>query len=167
MRRRSPSVKTPSTRRRSSTIAVIPSPLRLISSRPSRKGVSGATHGSCSPVRITSSTCSNRRRPEVPPGCERAKSSSVKPRASSTATASASPIASVAVVLAVGARLCGQASSGTLTSSTDARRFAERRLRPAGHRDQRHAQALDDGQDRDQLGGFAGVRDARATRRRR
>ena len=60
--------------------------------------------------------CSSRRRPSAPAGCERAKSSAVKPRASSSATASASPIASAAVVLEVGARPSGQASAGTLTS---------------------------------------------------
>ena len=52
----------------------------------------------------------------LPPGWERAKSSSVKPRASSTAMASASPMASAAVVLAVGARLSGQASCATRAS---------------------------------------------------
>ena len=52
----------------------------------------------------------------MPLGCDIAKSCSVKPRASSTETARASPIARVAVVLAVGARFSGQASSGTLTS---------------------------------------------------
>jgi hypothetical protein len=46
----------------------------------------------------------------------RQKSSAVNPRASSSATASASPIASAAVVLLVGARSSGQASAGTLTS---------------------------------------------------
>ena len=76
----------------------------------------GSTTGRSSPVRITSATCSSSLRPSAPPGCERAKSCGVKPRASSSATASASPIASVAVVLAVGARLSGQASSATLTS---------------------------------------------------
>ena len=69
-------------------------------------------------IRMMSSTCSKSRRPRLPPGWERAKSSSEKPRASSTATASASPMASAAVVLAVGARFRGQASVSTLTSST-------------------------------------------------
>ena len=57
-------------------------------------------------------------RPNAPPGWERAKSSGLKPRASSRATASASPSASWAVVLAVGARLSGQASFSTPLSST-------------------------------------------------
>ena len=79
-------------------------------------GVSGRTIGRSLPRRMTSATCSSRRRPSVPPGWDRAKSASVKPRCLSSATASASPIASAAVVLAVGARLSGQASAGTLTS---------------------------------------------------
>ena len=41
-----------------------------------------------------------------------------------SATASASPIASVAVVLAVGARFSGQASSATLTSRCTSAAFA-------------------------------------------
>jgi len=52
-------------------------------------------------------------RPRLPAGWERAKSSSVNPRAFSSATANASPTASAAVVLAVGARFNGQASAGT------------------------------------------------------
>ena len=83
---------------------------------PSASDAAGPMTGRSSPVRITSATCSSSLRPSAPPGCERAKSCEVKPRASSRATASASPIASVAVVLAVGARLSGQASSATLTS---------------------------------------------------
>ena len=72
--------------------------------------------GTASPVCITSRICSSRRRPKAPAGCERAKSSAVKPRASSSATASASPSTSAAVVLLVGARSSGQASAGTLAS---------------------------------------------------
>ncbi|MNC93705.1 hypothetical protein D3C83_103960 [compost metagenome] len=63
-----------------------------------------------SEMRITS------RRPSRPAGCERAKSSRVKPRDSSNATASASPMTSAAVVLEVGARPSGQASFATDTS---------------------------------------------------
>ncbi len=55
-------------------------------------------------------TCSNNRLPKAPAGWDSAKSSAVKPRASSNATASASPKAKVAVVLEVGARPSGQAS---------------------------------------------------------
>ncbi len=116
-RRRSPSVNTPSTRSSLSTTTVMPNPFLDISSRPSRSFASGNVRGTASPVRIMSSTCSRSCRPRAPPGCERAKSCFVKPRASRTVTANASPIASVAVVLAVGARFNGQASSATLTSS--------------------------------------------------
>src|SRR6266404_4688972 len=49
-------------------------------------------------------------------GWLRAKSSAEKPRALSSATASASPSARAAVVLAVGARLWGQASCSTAAS---------------------------------------------------
>ena len=55
-------------------------------------------------------------RPSAPPGCERAKSSAPKPRASRQATASASPSASIAVVEDVGARFSGQASLATRQS---------------------------------------------------
>ena len=96
---------------------------------------------------------------QVPPGCERAKSWRVKPRASSSATASASPIASVAVVLAVGARFSGQASSGTLTSSTTFAAPASVELRVAGHHDERHAEPLQMRHQHDELGRLAGVGD--------
>ena len=82
--------------------------------------------GTCSPVCMMSLMRSNSLRPSEPAGCERAKSSAVKPRASSSAMASASPITSVAVVLEVGARFSGQASTGTLTSRcTSAMRASE------------------------------------------
>ena len=57
-------------------------------------------------------------RPMAPEGWNLAKSCRLKPRACSTAIASASPMTSMAVVLAVGARLNGQASLGTRTFST-------------------------------------------------
>ena len=81
--------------------------------------------------------------PGCRPGCERAKSSSRKPRASSSATASASPSAICAVVLAVGARLSGQASWSTALEMHDVGMAAERAVDVAGHRDQGHAEALD------------------------
>ncbi len=143
-RRRSPSVKTPSTRlaarRRPRSC---PRPLRRHLEQPgAERRVRADARQRRRRVRMTSSTCSSSRRPRLPPGCERAKSSAVKPRASSSATASASPIASVAVVLAVGARLSGQASSATLTSSATVAARAERRVAVAGQGDQRHAEAL-------------------------
>src|SRR2546425_1437885 len=57
-----------------------------------------------------------RRLPSLPPGCRLAKSSCLNPFSTSTVIASASPIASDAVVLAVGTRFIGQASSVTLQS---------------------------------------------------
>ena len=57
--------------------------------------------------------------PSWPPGWRRAKSSRVKPRASSSAMARASPSARVAVVEAVGARLSGQASLSIATEQVD------------------------------------------------
>ena len=57
-------------------------------------------------------------RPMAPEGCSRAKSLCLNPRACNTVIASASPITSIAVVLAVGARLNGQASRGTRTFNT-------------------------------------------------
>ena len=56
--------------------------------------------------------------PRRPPGCSAAKSSSLNPRRSSKAIASASPIASAAAVEAVGARFSEHASSFTAMSST-------------------------------------------------
>src|SRR5688572_27240993 len=74
------------------------------------------TTGSASPAFII---CSTRRNflPSLPPGCRLAKSSGLKPFSTSTVIASASPIARAAVVLAVGTRFIGQASSDTLQSS--------------------------------------------------
>ena len=48
--------------------------------------------------------------PSLPPGCNRPKSTAVKPRLSSSAIANASPSASCISEDVVGARLCGQAS---------------------------------------------------------
>jgi hypothetical protein len=69
-------------------------------------------------VTITSRTRRRSRRPSAPPGWRRAKSSRPNPRRCRSATASASPIASAAVVEEVGARSCGHASSPTEQSST-------------------------------------------------
>ena len=117
-RRKSPSVKMPTTRFCASTTVVAPRPLALISRITSLKLACSGTAGAALPARITSATVVSRRRPSAPPGWERAKSSARKPRASSKATASASPSAICTVVLAVGARLRGQASFSTLLSST-------------------------------------------------
>ena len=57
--------------------------------------------------------------PKAPPGCENAKSSAVKPRASKRAIERASPITSVTVVLVVGARFNGHASDDTEISRLD------------------------------------------------
>src|ERR1700750_1637944 len=115
-RRRSPSVNTPSRRFSASTTAVMPRRLRGISTRASLMVASTPTRGTSSTACITSEMCTGRRRPRLPAGCERAKSSGVNPRASSRATASASPMTSAAVVLAVGASPCGQASEATFAS---------------------------------------------------
>ena len=115
-RRRSPSVNTPSRRSSASTTAVMPRCLRVISTSAAVRLASGGTRGTLSPACITSLILSSRRRPRLPAGCERAKSSEVKPRASSSAIASASPSTSAAVVLVVGARPSGQASFVMLPS---------------------------------------------------
>ena len=62
--------------------------------------------------------------PSRPPGCSPRKSSAVKPRLSSSATASASPSASCISEEVVGARLCGQASRACGSSSTTSAAFA-------------------------------------------
>src|SRR5438067_1228950 len=82
----------------------------------SRIRVSVRTMGQCLPACMSAST-RIRRLPSLPPGCRLAKSSSRNPFSTSSVIASASPIASAAVVLAVGARFIGQASSATLQSS--------------------------------------------------
>ena len=79
---------------------------------------------------MRSDTKVSKRRPNMPPGCERAKSSGLNPRASSKATANASPIAICAVVLAVGARLSGQASLSTPQSITTSAWFANVDCKP-------------------------------------
>ena len=71
--------------------------------------------------------------PRIPPGGT--------PSPSSSATASASPSAKATVVLVVGARSCGQASSATAPSSVTSARPGERRVHGAGDRDDRHAYA--------------------------
>ena len=115
-RRKSPSVNRPSARPWSSRTIVMPIPLRDISSSACDIVASIPTTGRAAPLRITSETRVKSFRPSAPPGCERAKSAGPKPRACRQATASASPIAREAVVLEVGARFSGQASSVTLTS---------------------------------------------------
>ena len=78
--------------------------------------VSGLTRGTASPVCISASTRASRL-PSLPPGCRLAKSSSLKPRFSASATASASPKASMVVVEAVGASPRVQASLAMEQSS--------------------------------------------------
>src|SRR5690554_3517823 len=109
-RRRSPSVNTPASRPSASAITVMPRPLRVISSSASRREVPRLTRGNSAPWCMMFSTFSSSRRPSAPPGWEKAKSSAVKPRASSRAMASASPSTSETVVEEVGARFSGQAS---------------------------------------------------------
>mgnify|MGYP000054792571 CR=1 FL=1 len=94
----------------------------------------GRTAGTSSPVRMTSPTRSNNRLPRLPLGCDSAKSSAVKPRHSSSATARASPIASVAVVLAV-VGIQGLRTLGTeLLPPSDPRQFSVRLVGPPGQR---------------------------------
>ena len=159
-RRRSPSVKMPATRPPASHDGGEAEALAA-SSRAASSAITvpASTRGTASPLRIRSATCMSSLRPRLPPGCERAKSSSRKPRASSSATASASPSAICAVVLAVGARLSGHASWSTALESDDVGMTAEAALDVAGHRDQRHAEALDRRHDRGDLVALARVRD--------
>ena len=71
------------------------------------------TKGTFSPVSIISSTFNKRRLPKLPAGCKNAKSSMVKFLFSNKAIARASPRTVIAVVLEVGARSYGHASSLT------------------------------------------------------
>ncbi len=66
-------------------------------------------------------------------------------------------MASVAVVLAVGARLSGHASFGTLTSSTTLAAFASVRGEAACHHDERHAEPFEVRQEEHDFGRLAGI----------
>ena len=112
-RRRSPSVKIPSKCPFASITVDMPRPLAEISISASASEVSVDTLGTSLPVTSTSLTRVSSRRPKAPPGWVNAKSSAVNPLCSRSAIASASPMTRFAVVLAVGARSRGQASSGT------------------------------------------------------
>ena len=117
-RRRSPSVKTPANLPLLLTTLTLPDLASLIINNASRTGMVWCAIGLREPLRIMSPTRKSNARPMAPLGCRWAKSDFLKPRASSTAIESASPITSEAVVLAVGAMLNGQASFGTFTLST-------------------------------------------------
>ena len=112
---------------------------------------------------MTSATRVSSRRPSEPPGCERAKSSTEKPRASSTARASASPSASAAVVLAVGARPSGQASVSTAASRCTSDACASDDRLVAGEGDDARALALEVRHQQHELVGLAGVRQHHTT----
>src|SRR5947208_13542688 len=117
MRRvRSPAVTTPTRLPAASTTATVPR-FSASSTTHSRIGRSGPRAGTL-PASMTSATRSNKWRPNVPPGWRAANCSRRNPLTSSSVTARASPSASAAVVLAVGASVSGQASSATLASST-------------------------------------------------
>ena len=89
----------------------------------SRIRESARTLGQSVPACISVSTRISRL-PSLPPGWRLAKSSWRKPFSTSSVIASASPIASAAVVLAVGTRFIGQASSVTLQSSATSAAWA-------------------------------------------
>ena len=108
-RRRSPSVTIPTSPPAASTTPTTPNPLRVISRSASPIGAPEAMSGISSPACMRSATLASRA-PRRPPGCRPAKSSGVKARLSISATASASPRASVIVVEVVGARPTEQAS---------------------------------------------------------
>src|SRR6266849_3056451 len=113
---RSPAVTTPTRLPAASTTATVPR-FSASSTTHSRIGRAGWSIGT-SRASITSATRSSKLRPNVPPGCSAANCSRRNPLTSSRVTARASPRASAAVVLAVGASVSGQASSVTLTSRT-------------------------------------------------
>ena len=108
-------MKIPVTTLSAFTTAVMPMCFFVISRTASKTLISSLTQGTASPVRMTSRTCVRSLLPKAPPGWLRAKSSLVKPLACMQATARASPMASVAVVEDVGAKLRGQASAVTCT----------------------------------------------------
>ena len=112
-RRMSPSVMMPSS---CSPFITIPTPSLplLIEMSASMSFISGGMIGRFS-VYITSFTRVTNFFPNEPPGWKRAKSRALKSRISISTHAKASPIAIVAVVDDVGARLSGHASRSTLT----------------------------------------------------
>ena len=108
-RRRSPSVKMPSSFRAASISTTLPARAEVMARRQSTTGVVGATAGTRSPARIASAQVISLR-PSAPPGWKRAYCSGVNFRWRCTVSARASPRASIAVVLALGAKPRGQAS---------------------------------------------------------
>ena len=86
-----------------------PCPAGLASSSASRSSASRFTTGTASPVHDVADTSS--RRPRRPAGCEREVVARETAGIQQRQRASASPTASAAVVLAVGARLCGRFST--------------------------------------------------------
>ena len=100
-----------------STMQTQPKPLVDISTSASDILVPSGFTGMASPVCMMSRTNFSIA-PSLPPGWKLANSSAVKPRPSSSAMASASPIAACISDEVVGARLCGQASRAFGSSST-------------------------------------------------
>ncbi len=97
-------------------MAVIPMPLPTFPGWPRDSDAPMPTKGRRAPVRMMSRTCtSSFRRARRRDGAWRSRRR-LKPRASSSAIASASPSARAAVVLAVGASSSGQASRSTAAS---------------------------------------------------
>ena len=129
--RKSPSVKMPTSRPDSSiTLAAPGRPTVLITPAVSRRLALAETVGLAAPVRITSRT-RTRRLPSAPAGCSSANCSGENPRRWSTVMASASPRASSAAVLAVGARPSGHASgTGPISRTTSAACASELRCPP-------------------------------------
>ena len=126
-RRRSPSVKMPTSFPCASTTLAAPGlpSVRVITPTVSRSEVSARTVGLRAPVRITSRTRKNCR-PSAPPGCSEANCSGENPRRCCTAIASASPMARSATVDAVGASPSGHASgTGPISSTTSAASASE------------------------------------------
>ena len=112
-----------------SSVMATPSPSfpLLTSIMASPRCISGVMTGIISVI-ITSWAVVSSRFPSSPPGWNWAKSCGLKLRFSISATAMASPMARVAVVLLVGARLRGHASLSTLTLMWHEEYFASREL---------------------------------------
>src|SRR5207248_6849564 len=101
----------------SSTMQTQPKPFDDISTSASDIFVPSGLIGMASPACMMSRTNFSIA-PSLPPGWKLANSSAVNPRPSSSAIASASPIAACISDEVVGARLCGQASRALGNSST-------------------------------------------------
>ena len=145
---RSPVVSTPGQPAASTTMRQAPI-VRQAHHRLAHRGLGARARARVRPSRRAPGAAASG--PASRPGCSAAKSSRRNPFTSSSATASASPRARATVVLVVGARSWGQASSATAPSSATVGHPGERGIHGAGDGDDRHAHPLQRARQPEQL----------------